>query len=129
MKRVTICNDKFNYKCLQPIINAFSSSLVFLRLKNCRCPIDLARLASCTVLEALVIHDCTVICEGNDPASRWTPQTFLPLLEMVETASCCLGVWAPLLETKSTLKRFSPSCCHIGTNVILLESPPFLIPL
>lgn len=120
MKCITISNDNFNYKCLQPITNVFGSSLVYLYLDECRDPIDLARLASCTVLHFLVIHNCTVVCEGEDPLSRWTPQTFLPSLDSLEIVSCCLGVWAPLLETKS-MKYLCTDCCHIGTHVMLFE--------
>jgi len=119
MERIILSD--INPRCVQPVLNAFGSALKILELDHCQLAIDLAHLASCTVLQKLEINSCTITCEGNDPSSRWTSETFLPSLKVLKTwSSCCLGVWALLLEKKSTLKQLALVCCHIATNVIIL---------
>lgn len=103
---------KVNSRCVAPVLNVFGSTLVSLDLRSCPLPIDLALLASCNVLKDLYIYECTIISKGTDPTIRWTSETFLPSLESLVTESCCLGVWAALLETKSTLDRLELECYH-----------------
>ncbi len=104
-------------RCLPPVLNVFGSALESLHLESCPSPIDLGLLTSCIALEDLSIFHCIVICEGNDPSSRWTSETFLPSLNSLVTYKCCLGVWASLLETKSTMMHLHLDCVHIGTSV------------
>jgi len=108
-----------NCKIMKPILASFGSVLQALFISDCD-QVNLAHLASCVVLDSLMLLDSTISSEGSDTISCWTPKTFLPsLTELVVVCGPCLGLWAPLLEAKSTLVRLDLNCCHIGTNVRL----------
>jgi len=83
-------------------------------------PVDMSLLAPCYKLEHLSIINKSIInSEDVNAASRWTPDTFLPMLKSFRIHTC-LGVWAPLIERKSKLVNLELICCHIGTNVITI---------
>ena len=111
-----------NCKIMKPILASFGSVLQALFISDCD-QVNLAHLASCVVLDSLMLLDSTISSEGSDTISCWTPKTFLPsLTELVVVCGPCLGLWAPLLEAKSTLVRLDLNCCHIGTNVRLFRT-------
>ena len=117
--------SQVNFLCLSvdsqfmnPILAAFGSVLLTLSISDCD-HVNLARLASCAVLVNLTLCSCTISSEGSDTICFWTPKTFLPSLTDLMVENSCLGLWAPLLEAKSTLVRLTLNCCHIGTNVCL----------
>jgi len=83
-------------------------------------PIDMSLLAPCSKLEDLTIVASPINSKDVDAASRFTPDSFLPMLKYFNT-DACLGFWAPLMiEKKSKLVELSLHCCHIGTNVIII---------
>ncbi len=106
-----------DFKIMKPILVSFGSVLKTLGLWGCN-QVNLAHLASCVVLEDLTLIGSRIISsEGSDPTSCWSPGTYLPSLTNLTVCGYCLGLWAPLLEEKSTLYTLNLNCCHIGTNV------------
>lgn len=118
----------YDFESLKMALDTFGSNLKRLEAKNCYC-FNMAYLASvCTKLERLSLLYWGIADSDDDTAATcWTPQTFLPLLTHFKMVNGCLGVWAPLIEKKSTLVSLSLECCHIGTNVNNLVPIFFII--
>lgn len=101
------------------VLDTFGANLKKLEMENGKsCGFNMAYLASvCIKLERLSLNRGIVDSDDDTAATCWTPLTFLPLLTHFKIVDGCLGVWAPLIERKSTLVSLSLKCCHIGTNV------------
>ena len=106
-------------ECVEPVLKHFIGlTLKSLTLISCG-QINLAFLESCTQLEDLTIHRCSI--EPKAPTGWAEDKTFLPLLRKFENYELCLGsYWASLIERKSTIVHLTLDCCHIGTSVMLI---------